>query len=88
MDREELKWMIDELNDKATVIRGYAQLALECEHPGRSKKYIKAIIRQIDRLSALNTVIETLYLCADDDSHDCGSKPAAPGDLVSHGKYH
>lgn len=88
MNYEELKWMISELNDKAAVIRGYAQMALEYDHPNLSKKYINSIIRQIDKITALNSVITTLYLCGDDDNHDSGCKSTTLNNLISQGKYH
>lgn len=88
MNKEGLIWMINELNDKATVIRGYAQMALQCDHPGWSKKYINSIIRQIDKISALNTVITALYLCDDDDNHDRSCKSTTLNNLISHSKYH
>ena len=92
MNRAELAWMLDELTDKATVIRGYAQMALECEHPNWSKQYINSIIRQIDKLSALNKVIATLYLNGDehydDDNYNSGCKSTTLNNLLSRDKYH
>ena len=88
MDKEELKWMIHELNDKSTVIRGYAQLAMECDHPNCSKKYIASIIRQIDKVTALTTIISDLYLDGEEGDCDRDCKPTAPNNLIISGKYH
>lgn len=74
MKKGELKWMINELNDKKTVIRGYAQLALECDHPNWAKKYIASIIQQIDKLTTLTTIISDLYLDGEDNSYGCKSE--------------
>ena len=70
MDKGDLKWMISELNEKNTVIRGYAQLALRCDHPKWTKRYISSIIQQIDRITALNTIITDLYLSDKDDNNE------------------
>ena len=71
MNKDELKWMLSELNEKNTVIRGYAQLALECDHPKWARKYISSIIQHIDRITAVTSVIADLYLSGEDD--DCYS---------------
>lgn len=48
MNKGELKWMINELNDKSTVIRGYAQLALEVIIPnGRRNTSLQLFSRSI-----------------------------------------
>jgi hypothetical protein len=70
VNKGELKWMISELNEKNTIIRGYAQLALKCDHPKWTKRYIASIIQQIDRITALNTIITELYLIDKDDNND------------------
>jgi hypothetical protein len=82
VNKDELKWMINELNEKNTVIRGYAQLALECDHHNWAKKYIASIIQQIDKITALTTIISDLYLDGKDDSCDSGSKSTALNDLI------
>lgn len=86
MNKGELKWMISELIDKNTVIRGYAQLALKCDHPNWAKKYITSIIQQIDKITALTTIITDLYLDGKDDSCDSDnfgrSKSAALDNLI------
>lgn len=88
MNRGELEWMIHELNDTSSVIRGYAQLALECEHPNWSKKYITSIIQQIDKLTALTTLISGLYLNGEDDKCGGACKSTTLNNLISRGKYH
>lgn len=70
MNKGELKWMINELNEKNTVIRGFAQMALECDHPVWAKKHISSIIQQIDKITALTAIISELYLGSKDDSWD------------------
>lgn len=70
MNKGELQWMINELNEKNTVIRGFAQLALECDHPVWAKKHISSIIQQIDKITALTAIISELYLEGKDDSCD------------------
>jgi hypothetical protein len=82
VNKGELKWMINELNEKNTVIRGYAQLALECDHHNWAKKYIASIIQQIDKITALNTIITDLYLDGKDDTTGSVSKSAALNDLI------
>ncbi|MEG3072383.1 MAG: hypothetical protein HQP61_04505 [Peptococcaceae bacterium] len=88
MNKKELQWMINELNDKATVIRGYAQMALECDHPDWSKKYINSIIRQTDKIAALNTLIASLYLGKDEKNCDSGCKSISQNSTASHNKCH
>ncbi len=70
MNKGELKWMINELNEKNTVIRGFAQMALECDHPVWAKKHISSIIQQIDKITALTAIISDLYLGGKDDGFD------------------
>lgn len=69
MNMSELAGMLKKLNDEAAVIRGYARIALEKDQPNRSKKYIDSIIRQTDRITALNNLITALYLSGNDDNH-------------------
>ena len=88
MSKEELKWMINELNDRATVIRGYAQMALECDHPDWSKKYINSIIRQTDKIAALNILITSLYLSKNEENCDGGCKSVSQNSTASHNKCH
>lgn len=88
MNKEKLQWIINELNDKATVIRGYAQMALECDHPDWSKKYINSIIRQIDKIAALNTLITSLYLGKDEENCGAGCKSVSQNSTASHNKCH
>jgi hypothetical protein len=70
VDKDVLKLMIAELNEKNTVIRGYAQLALKCDHPRWTKRYIASIIQQVDRITALNRIITDLYLSNTDNNND------------------
>lgn len=70
MNKGELKWMINELNERNTVIRGFAQMALECDHPVWAKKHISSIIQQIDKITALTSIISELYLGGKDDGCD------------------
>jgi len=88
VNKEELQWIINTLNDKATVIRGYAQMALQCDHPGWSKKYINSIIRQIDKIAALNALITSLYLGKDEENCDGGCGSVGLNNTASHSKYH
>jgi hypothetical protein len=86
VDKGELKWLISELNDKNTVIKGYAQMALKCDHPNWTKRYITSIIQQIDKITAVTAIITDLYLSGSDDSGDndnCISKSAALEDLIA-----
>jgi hypothetical protein len=69
VNKGELRWMIHELNEMSSVIKGYAQLALECDHPHWSKKYIASIIQQVDKVTALTTIISDLYLNRDDSCY-------------------
>lgn len=81
MNKDELKWMLSELSEKNTVIRGYAQMALQCDHPKWARKYISSIIQHIDRITAVTSVIADLYLTGKDDDYDidkiCGAGLAA-----------
>ena len=70
MNKDELKWMLSELSEKNNVIRGYAQLALECDHSKWARKYISSIIQHIDKLTALTSIITDLYLSGKDDDSD------------------
>jgi hypothetical protein len=70
VDKGELKWLISELNDKNTVIKGYAQMALKCDHPNWTKRYITSIIQQIDKITAVTAIINDLYLSGSDDNSD------------------
>ena len=95
MEKGELKWMIAELNEKNTVIRGYAQLALKCDHPRWTKRYIASIIQQIDRVTALNRIITDLYLSDIDDNNESDnisrSRSATLDSLISgqmNAKFH
>ena len=86
MDKGELKWLISELNDQNTVIKGYAQMALKCDHPNWTKRYIASIIQQIDKITAVTAIITDLYLSGSDDSGDsdnCSSKAAALENLMA-----
>lgn len=90
MDKGALKWLISELNDKNTVIKGYAQMALKCDHPNWTKRYITSIIQQIDKITAVTAIITDLYLSGIDDSGDSGdsdndncSKSAAMENLIA-----
>lgn len=79
MNKDELRWMLSELSEKNTVIRGYAQLALQCDHPKWARKYISSIIKHIDRITAVTSVIADLYLSGKDDDRnsDSAGGPAA-----------
>ncbi len=70
MNKDELKWMLSELNEKNIIIRGYAQMALECDHPKWARKYISSIIQHIDKITALTSIITDLYLTGKDDDSD------------------
>lgn len=86
MDKGELKWLISELNDKNTVIKGYAQMALKCDHPNWTKRYITSIIQQIDKITAVTAIITDLYLSGSDDNGDtdnCIRKSAALESLIA-----
>lgn len=86
MDKGELKWLISELNDKNTVIKGYAQMALKCDHPNWTKRYITSIIQQIDKITAVTAIITDLYLSGSDDNCDNDnfiSKSAALESLIA-----
>jgi hypothetical protein len=86
VDRGELKWLISELNDKNTVIRGYAQMALKCDHPNWTKRYIASIIQQIDKISAVTAIITDLYLSDKEDNSDSDNiscKSATLENLIS-----
>jgi hypothetical protein len=87
VDKGELKWLISELNDKNTVIKGYAQMALKCDHPNWTKRYITSIIQQIDKITAVTAIITDLYLSGSDDSGDSDndncSKSAALENLIA-----
>ncbi|MFA4884892.1 MAG: hypothetical protein WC601_03810 [Desulfotomaculaceae bacterium] len=77
MNKDELKWMLSELS----IIRGNAQLALECDHPEWARKYISSIIRHIDKLTVLTAIITDLYLTGKDD--DCDSNNVSGSDLAA-----
>jgi hypothetical protein len=86
VDKGELKWLISELNDKNTVIKGYAQMALKCDHPNWTKRYITSIIMQIDKITAVTAIITDLYLSGSDDNDNndnCSSKAAALENLIA-----
>jgi len=86
VDKGELKWLISEVNDKNTVIKGYAQMALKCDHPNWTKRYITSIIQQIDKITAVTAMITDLYLSSSDDSGDSdisSSKSAALENLIA-----
>ncbi len=70
MNKDELRWMLSELSEKNTVIRGYAQLALQCDHPKWARKYISSIIKHIDRITAVTSVVADLYLSDKGDGCD------------------
>ncbi len=85
MNKDELRWMLSELSEKNTVIRGYAQLALQCDHPKWARKYISSIIKHIDRITAVTSVIADLYLSGKDDDRksDSASGPAASAKIAA-----
>ncbi|NLI13527.1 hypothetical protein [Pelotomaculum propionicicum] len=76
MNKDELRWMLSELTEKNAVIRGYAQMALECDHPEWAMKYIFSIIQHIDKLTVLTSIITDLYLTGKDDGCDTGDAAA------------
>lgn len=80
MNKDELKWMLSELNEKNTIIRGYAQMALECDHPKWARKYISSIIQHVDRITALTSIITELYLTGKDDDCDSDSHSVSKSD--------
>lgn len=82
MNKEELKWMLNELNEKNTIIRGYAQLALECDHPRWARKYISSIIQHIDKITAVASIITDLYLSGKDNDCDSDIESSIPASLA------
>jgi len=82
VNKGELRWMIHELNEKSSVIKGYAQMALECDHPHWSKKYIASIIQQVDKITAFTTIIYDLYLDGRDDNCESCSKSNTLDNLI------
>lgn len=85
MNKDELKWMLSELNEKNAVIRGYTQLALECDHPKWAKRYLLSIIKQTDQITSLTKLITDLYINSKDKDCDwvSGNSPALLDNLVS-----
>ncbi len=82
MNKDELRWMLAELIEKNTVIRGNAQLALECDHPKWTKKYISSIIRHIDKITALTSIITDLFLNEKNDDSDSDKVRASTAALA------
>jgi hypothetical protein len=82
MNKDELRWMLAELMEKNTVIRGNAQLALECDHPKWAKKYISSIILHIDKITALTSIITDLFLNEKNDDSDSDKVSASTAALA------
>jgi hypothetical protein len=81
VNKDELRWMLAELNEKNALVRGYAQMALECDHPRWARKHISSIIRHIDKITALMSIITDLYLIGEDDV--CENDSVSSRELVS-----
>ncbi len=69
MKKDELKWMLLELNENIAVIRGYAQLALECDHNKWAARYLALILKQTDKITCLTNIVTDLYI--NDKGSDC-----------------